>query len=373
MFGLQKNQRYFALAFGIMAAPALVEAATLIEDFEDEDLAGWTVTGTAWENGPNNGYTGPNQFPPPTPLGNEGSRWADSWPDDGNGNDGLTGTLTSPKFVLDENTLRFKMAGFGGNGQGVGSNLGTSTQMANMNNIWELRRFSDGAVLSQGSGPFSGSLFVEYTVDTSDHIGTEVQLVVTDNATNGFGWIGIDHIRTEDRDATSVFTLEVGDDQGDWVLSGGSSFDYHAVLNFTVDRHAREGGEFLRSQDGGTGIAKSDTFVITRDTLEFYSAGFGNFNNGGVNNTIELRLASDDSILAVFGDDESLGGDSWQAQVLDVTDFELATVYLQLNDTTNGGFGWVGIDDVRLTGTIIPEPTSLVLLGFGGLALLRRC
>lgn len=345
-------------------------AAFVLDDFEDGDLAGWTVTGTAWENGPQNGYSGPNQYG--TASGQEGLRWVDSWPDDGSNNDGRTGTMTSPAFTLDENTLRMKMSGFGGNGNGPGGDFGANTQIANMTNTWELRRTSDNALLVRGTAPFRDPQFVEVLVDTGGYVGTEVQLVLKDNATGGYGWFGVDYIRTENRDVTSLLTMEIGADQGAWALSAGSSFAYHAVLNNTSDRHAREGGEFLRSRDSGVGTARSPDFVITRATLEFFTAGFGAMDPASPGNRIYLKDAQTDAVLMTFGDDEALGGDNWWGHAVDVSPYGNQQVYLELDDVVNGGYGWVGIDDVRLSGEVVPEPATMALVGLGALGWRRR-
>ena len=353
-----KTQRTLSVA--IVAAiglwliwPAGLAPAALYDDFETNhtgpgDTNGisgalWTVTNNAWKRSTvaPGGQTAPAN-------GAQGTAWAQSFVT----GDGDTGTLTSNSFTLDGNLLRMKLTGFGGNGLGDFNFAVANTKMGVMNVKWELFRTSDNKLLSQGTGPFQNGLFKEFSVDTSDYVGEDAYLKLTDNATGAYGWMGIDHVRTDSRADTSVFTLEIGDDQGDWSLSAGSSFDYSAVLNVhSPHRHPYEGGEYLRSHDPLAGTAKSPDFTITRNKLEFYSAGFGPADPGAGTNLIKLYRASDDALLHTWGDDEALGGDGWAAHRYDVTALAGQNVYLVLEDNIAGGYGWVGIDDVRLTGT----------------------
>ena len=59
-----------------------------------------------------------------------------------------------------------------------------------------------------------------------------------------------------------------------------------------------------------------------------------------------------------------------------MTPFAGQSVYIELLDGENGGTGWVGIDDVRLTGdftvsasSAVPEPSTIVMAAFGMVAL----
>ena len=339
------------------------EVLTVIDDFNTDHTGGGDfngISGTLWTETPGNTAWKRNANPssPTGFTGYEGAAWAQSF---SNG-DANTGTITSASFNLDGNLLRMKVTGFGGNAVGPNNMIVGNSHLGNMENKWELFRTSNDELLAQGTAPFQNGFFKEYAIDVTDYVGQNVYLKLTDTAAGWAGWFGVDYIRTQSREATSISTFEVGN-RGSWTFGGSHSFDYYAVLHIhSADRHPREGGEFLRSIDSGSGTATSPDFTISRATLEFDSCGWGQIDSGPADSLIKLYRASNDTVLYTWGDDETLGGDGWAAQSLDVSAWPRERVYLVLEDNVSGGYGWVGIDDVRLTGEEYPASGTVIVI-----------
>jgi hypothetical protein len=136
--------------------------------FEYGDFTGWTKTGTAW------GVANPTSYAatPYTSI-NEGyyaalSQWTGSTDDVS-----VTGTLTSPQFILGEKLIYHTV------GYGTGCYI-------------EVRRASDDVVLYTLNIP-GGDSWVHYELDTSTVSGTLAYIFAEDNSTSY--WIGIDGIR----------------------------------------------------------------------------------------------------------------------------------------------------------------------------------
>ncbi len=160
------------LALALFARPDIVFA-----DFEGTAYGNWTATGTAFGPGPAQG-TLPTQM---HVSGYKGKGLVNSY----HGGDGSTGSLTSPEFTIERNTIRFLIGG--------GKNL----QDTCMNLLIE------GKVVRQATGPNdrpggSEALHPEGW-DVRDLLGKKAQIQIVDRATGGWGHINVDHIVLTDR------------------------------------------------------------------------------------------------------------------------------------------------------------------------------
>jgi fructan beta-fructosidase len=148
----------------------------LVEDFEGSTYGAWTVTGTAFGDGPAHG-TLPNQMPV---NGFHGNGFVDSY----NGGDESIGTLTSPPFKIERKYLQFLMGGGGWDGKTC------------------MNLLLDGNVVRTATGPNTqpgGSEHLQPAQwDVTDLAGKIAVLQIVDDATGGWGHISVDQIVQSD-------------------------------------------------------------------------------------------------------------------------------------------------------------------------------
>ena len=362
------------LIMAVVAFASVAQAATVIGDFES-GLDSWTLTG-GWQR-----ITSPWS-------GQNGSYVLDA------PGGGASGTATSPNFVIDEKTIQFVAGGYGNNDDSspptatpwnTGGSLGQAV-FANQDQNWQIIRVSDSAVLSQGTAPFQAQLN-PYFIDVSNYVGQTVKMVVTSNVSTGWR-INVDYVRTVNVESTypNFTTAVLLDKAGQSGWTKGAAFDFNIGFNpefGNPNTHPRTGGEAIRSYDPTTGSSTSPTFQLTREFLEFDSAGWGDGpGDRQANNRIYLRLASDDSILYEYGAPGTVpigsnNANGWRHQKTDVSAWAGDLVYLEVYDNSGG---WVGMSGAFMTGDItheepteaIPEPSALALVALGLLGVARR-
>ena len=279
--------------------------------FETGDLTGWTLSGEigvvsdAWgwwaENLPYN-KRGTYLF---TGIAHEGG----------------TGTLTSSPFTVSENGWITYLFGGGGDASRVYISVvdaESGEELARYAN----RYFHDEGLATINKGSNLANM-VLYKADLSAYAGRQVRLVVTDNATSGWGLVTVDSFRTYYRSAEQVpadaYTaldvlhideneyqvknggFETGDLTG-WTLSGniggassaGDWWGEHISYN-------RDGEFFFNGWDG----KESATGTLTSSAFTVGGSGFMTFRLGGGKNTDLCRLevvdAETGEVLARYG------------------------------------------------------------------------
>ncbi len=148
----------------------------VVEDFEGTNYGNWTVTGTAFGNGPAHG-TLPNQM---QVDGYQGKGLANSY----NDGDGSMGTLTSPPFKIERRYLQFLIGGGGWEGK-------TCMNLMVVNKV--VRTATGPNVDPGGSERLHPAQW-----DVSEFLGREAVLEIVDNATGGWGHISVDQIVQSD-------------------------------------------------------------------------------------------------------------------------------------------------------------------------------
>jgi fructan beta-fructosidase len=144
----------------------------LIADFEGSDYLEWSTTGKAFGNGPVKGKL----IDQPYAEGHQGVCFANS----GTGGNAGTGTLTSPEFTIERNTIQFLIGG--------GSHP---------NDIFIDLIVNDSVI--RHSWPYSNYHMVWELWEVSVHKGSKAVIRITDNSSATRGDILIDHIIQSDQ------------------------------------------------------------------------------------------------------------------------------------------------------------------------------
>ena len=186
-----------ALLLPIAALPALADDRpdVVVADFEGDDYAGWTATGTAFGRAPARGAL-PGQM---HVEGFLGRGLVNSF----NGGDDATGTLASPPFVIQRPHLNFLIGG--------GKYLGETC----------LDLLVDGSVVRTATGPNDkpgGSERLDWTSwNVAEFEGREGVLRVVDGRKGGWGHINVDQIVQGDRSRGIAMQYTVLTGQGHYL------------------------------------------------------------------------------------------------------------------------------------------------------------
>lgn len=298
--------------------------------FENGRYTGnWNSTGTAFGAAPTIDSHGG------IVSGWSGSFWADSF----HGGEIATGTLRSRNFVIDKELFSFKAVGWDGQ-------FGEKNE-----NYYFLRRASDSAILFSAKPPLSDS-FATISWGVGQLIGTEAYFeIVDDNDDPGHAWLGADDLTLSDykeNKETADLSFESGTFAG-WSTTGTafgaapSNSDNAGVVKGwrgTYWGNSRTAGETA------TGTLRSANFVIEDNLLSFRAVGYdGEFGTHN-QNYIYLKRASDGAILLSTKPPQS---DMFTDITWDVSTYKGVTAYLEVVDNdSDGGFAWLGIDHVVL-------------------------
>lgn len=176
----------------------------LFEDFEGDNYAGWTVTGTAFGTQPAEGTLEYQQFV----TGFLGDGLVNTFL----GGDEPTGSLTSQEFILDYNYINFLIGG--GNHPD-----GTAFQLLHKGEIVRTATGKDNEMLNWRNW------------DVAEYRDSTLQLRIIDNMSGGWGHINLDHIylsneKIEAQYFRNAFLVDYGPDN-----YAGRSFE-----NFPDDR-----------------------------------------------------------------------------------------------------------------------------------------
>ncbi|HKW31211.1 MAG TPA: GH32 C-terminal domain-containing protein [Verrucomicrobiae bacterium] len=158
----------------------------LIADFEGTNYGAWTVTGTAFGDGPAHGTLHAQM----TVDGFHGHGLVDSY----HGGDDSTGTLTSPPFKVERKYLQFLIGGGGWEGK-------TCIQL-----------LADGKVVRTATGPNTEPGGSEHLAvqqwDVAGLSNRVVSLQIVDQATGTWGHINVDQIVQTDRKIAGAVILD---------------------------------------------------------------------------------------------------------------------------------------------------------------------
>ena len=199
------SQQNFAGVSGFL------QTGNLIADFEGDDYAGWSSTGTAFGSRPSKGSVGIQT------LSNYiGTGLVNTYDNGGTGSDVPIGTLTSPTILITKKNVYFRIGG--GN-----------SALLNFNML------VNGKVVRSATGSNSDAMRGVYW-NVSEYLNSNVVFQIVDNATGGWGHIAVDYILQTD-DSSTPIGLGVGLHKNNIVVDGNQKMLVMSTTKPTTDKN----------------------------------------------------------------------------------------------------------------------------------------
>ena len=354
----------------------------VVEDFSTGDWSGLaevdeTVFGTAPLTG---GAGGPS-----------GNGWDGYYATSQANGEDPKGTLKTKPFTIQRKQLSFLDAGYSGPAYNPDNWEGGTD---GGRNVFRLRDAKTDEILIEeepinvfGSDT-QFSDFREHVFDVSAYEGREVYFEMEDGISGGFAWFAFTNLRQTGPAFDSSGSQESGNST---VIADFESGDWSEIDNVDTsvfgDVPAASGvpngtGYYVHSgavSEDMKGSLKTKTFIIDRPTLTFLGAGWnGTAYAAGdwpwdFGNRYYLKDAETGEILIEQVPENRLGdSDKFMTYTWDVTDYAGREVYFEMVDavgaeemaTYGGGFGWIAVDNIMLTGDRFGQ--EVVANGYNG-------
>ncbi|MBQ8584600.1 MAG: hypothetical protein IJ488_08370 [Clostridia bacterium] len=352
------------------ATPVNYEVSGTVYDvfnggFEYGDNRGW------WNNGEPGAVTGADAFFSGVAYGKDGDYLYSGVEDHGagNGREGNTGTLTSSAFLLGGSGYITYMLG--------GGNELCYVQVIDSTTGEVLARFRQQAR--------EDAVLKSYVADLSAYVGKTVRIQVVDNATNSWGCVSFDNVKTyyaskpdgyidavdvKEADKYSIVngSFEYGMDGWKMNVTEASEFN---TLGWVLDKEVesvhysknddRKQGNYLftfwhndgRNCEGSKGNLESSAFTLKKDSyVSFRFGGAGNAQNHDV--YIQLCRADGTAIATFYNDAEGKVNTQMNAYFYQYTGEE-TECFFRVVDNSAGDYGCFVVDDFRVNLESAPE------------------
>lgn len=351
------------LIFSASRVAAVSRPDIVIADFESADYGNWKTEGGAFGDGPAQGKLPGQQVV----QGFKGKGLVNSF----HGNDGGTGTLTSPEFKIERKFVAFLIGGGG------------------YTNETFMELLVDGKAVRTATGPNTkpggGETLAPHIWDVSGLQGKSAVIRIVDRRTGGWGHINVDNIiQTDDASLSSAVTKPAatdsqggetndpnaiviadfeGADYGDWKIAG-TAFGDGPALGTLPGQHEVSGfkGKGLVNSfyngDGTTGKLTSPEFKIERSFINFLIGGGGFSNRTCMNLLIGgkcVRTATGPNTEP--GGSEALVTASWE-----VREFKGQTAVIEIVDAATGSWGHINVDQIMQSDIAAKVAPKLVTL-----------
>ncbi|MFC9330994.1 GH116 family glycosyl hydrolase [Kitasatospora sp. NPDC057015] len=251
-------------------------------------------------------------------------------------NDGYTGEVDSPSFVLTQPTVNML----------VGGGSGATTYVGVLN--------ASGTVLAKAQGANSEKM-LRRTLDLSAYVGQTLHLAVVDGSTSGWGHVTLDDVHINEAPPGITYDFEGGTQQG-WTVASGSfgqlisnrAFEH----NSATTAYTKQGTWFMSTletatqaaNDGYTGEVDSPSFVLTQPTLNMLVGG---------GNSADTYVGVLDASGTVVAKAQGANSETMFRRILDVSAYVGQTLHLAVVDKSTSSWGHVTLDDVHIN-----EPLS---------------
>ena len=245
-------------------------------------------------------------------------------------NDGYTGEIDSPSFVLTAPQISLL----------VGGGNSPSTYVGVVN--------ASGTLLATAQGDNSETM-IRRTLDLSSYLGQTVHLAVVDQSTGAWGHVTVDDVHVN-QSVPTTWDFETGTLEGWTVVSGSFGqliTDRDAQINAPTLPYTKQGAFYLSTldqanlghSDGFVGQIVSPSFLVGQPKIQLMVGG-----GAGPDEYVALETQSNTQVWAGHGQDSEV----MVPYTVDVSPYVGQILHFRVVDNSTGPWGHITLDDVQI-------------------------